>query len=189
MSGYRFKQGTWISVACLVLAGSSAMAQGGSGQQSLAGTLGIYVFPTQGQTPEQQSKDEASCYQWAVSNTGSDPFDVQKQMSADAQQAAAAQQQASQAGKGSGARGAVGGAAAGALIGEIADDDAGKGAAYGAAAGLVVGRRKAKREQRHAEEQIQAQAQQAEQVGESQLDAFKKAFSACMEGHNYISKF
>jgi hypothetical protein len=41
-------------------------------------------------------KDEGACYQWAVSNTGSDPFEVQKQESA-AQQVAAQTQQAVQA--------------------------------------------------------------------------------------------
>lgn len=35
--------------------------------------------------------DEAECYQWAVTNTGSDPFEVQKQQAADAE--AEAQQQ------------------------------------------------------------------------------------------------
>ena len=97
------------------------------------------MFPTTGQTPAQQSTDEATCYNWAVQNTGTDPFNLQKQAQQQAQQTQQAQQQAQQAGKGAGAVGAVKGAAAGALIGGIAGD-AGKGAAYGAAAGLVVGR-------------------------------------------------
>lgn len=181
-----------ISISSLALVSIAAvgLAQAQStGQQSLAGTLGIYVFPSQGQNAQQQSEDEAACYQWAVSNTGSDPFEVQKQQQANAQQAQASQQQAAQAGKGSGARGAVGGAAAGALIGEIADDDAGKGAAYGAAVGLVAGRRHGRREQAEAQQQAQAQAQQAQAATAGQMDAFKKAFSACMEGKNYIAKF
>lgn len=179
---------TTASAILLLVLASSTHAQS-SGQQSLAGTLGIYVFPAQGQNASQQSQDEAACYQWAVSNTGSDPFEVQKQQQADAQQAQAAQQQAAQAGQGSGARGAVGGAAAGALIGEIVDDDAGKGAAYGAALGAIRGRRKGRQQQETAQQQAQAQATQAQQVTQSQLDAFKKAFSACMEGKNYIAKF
>lgn len=177
-----------IAILGLTFAGA-ALAQAPSGQQSLAGTLGIYVFPAQGQAAQQQSEDEASCYQWAVSNTGSDPFEVQKQQAADAQQAQAAQQQAQQAGRGSGARGAVGGAAAGALIGEIASDDAGKGAAYGAAAGLIAGRRQGRRQSQQAQQQVQAQAEQAQQASEAQMGAFRKAFSACMEGKNYIAKF
>jgi hypothetical protein len=160
-----------------------------TGQQSLAGTLGIYVFPSQGQDAKQQSEDEAACYQWAVTNSGVDPFDAQKQAEANAQQAQAAEQQASQAGKGSGARGAVGGAAVGALVGEIADDDAGKGAAWGAAAGLVAGRRRGRMHQAEAQEQVAAQTEQAQQATQAQIDGFKKAFSACMEGKNYIAKF
>jgi hypothetical protein len=172
----------------LTLSAQLAQAQS-TGQQSLAGTLGIYVFPASGQDATQQSKDEAACYQWAVTNTGVDPFAVQKQQSADAQQAQASQQQASQAGKGSTAKGAVGGAAVGALVGEIADDNAGKGAVYGAAAGALIGRRRGKQQEQQAQQQAQAQAQQAQQVTTSQMDAFRKAFSACMEGKQYIAKF
>lgn len=160
-----------------------------TGQQSLAGTLGIYVFPAQGQDATQQSQDEAACYQWAVTNSGTDPFAAQKQQEATAQQAQAAQQQAAQAGKGSGARGAVGGAAVGALVGEIADDDAGKGAAYGAAVGLVAGRRKGRQQQAQAQQQVQTQEQTQQAASQAQIDGFKKAFSACLEGKQYIAKF
>ena len=65
-------------------------------------------------SPSQQSTDEAECYQWAVNTSGSDPFAVQNQQAAQAQQTEAAQQQASQTAKGSGAKGTLGGAAAGA---------------------------------------------------------------------------
>jgi hypothetical protein len=82
------------SAALLALAGTTICAQSG-GQQSLAASLGVQVFPAAGQDAARQSQDEAACYQWAVDNTGSDPFQVQQQ-SADAQQAAAAQQQAQQ---------------------------------------------------------------------------------------------
>lgn len=160
-----------------------------SADESLAGTLGLYVFPANGQDAQQQSKDEADCYQWAVSNSGVDPFQVQNQQAADAQAAQAASQQASQAGKRSGAKGAVRGAAAGALVGEIADDDAGKGAAYGAAAGVVVGRRRGRAEQEQAQAQVAAQSSQAQATSQAQLDGFKKAFSACLEGKQYIAKF
>lgn len=158
-------------------------------QQSLAATLGIQVFPSAGQEAAQQSQDEAACYDWAVGNTGSDPFQLQQQQAADVQQAEAAQQQASQAGKGSGARGAVRGAAAGAVVGEIANDDAGKGAAYGAAAGVVAGRRKGRQAEQQAQQQVQAQSQQTQQASQAQMDNFKKGFSACMEGKQYIAKF
>jgi len=158
-------------------------------QQTLASTLGIQVFPAAGQEATQQSQDEAACYDWAVGNTGSDPFQVQQQQAADAQQAQAAQQQASQAGKGAGARGAVRGAAAGAVIGEIANDDAGKGAAYGAAAGVVAGRRRGRQAEQQAQQQVEAQSQQTQQASQAQMNNFKKAFSACLEAKQYIAKF
>ncbi len=53
-----------------------------------------------------QSKDEAECYNWATTNVGTDPFQLQKQ--------AEQKQHAKQAGKRAGAGGAVAGAAAGA---------------------------------------------------------------------------
>jgi hypothetical protein len=179
--------GIIISVALALVAASLQAQQGG--QKTLASTLEIYVFPAAGQDATQQSQDEAACYDWAVGNTGSDPFQAQQQQTADAQQAAAAQQQASQAGRGSGARGAVRGAAAGAVIGEIADDDAGKGAAYGAAVGVVAGRRKGRQAEQQAQQQVADQSQQAQQASQAQIDNFKKAFSACMEGKQYTAKF
>lgn len=68
------------------------------GAKTLASTLEVYVFPTQGQAADQQSKVEAECYSWAASNTGNDPFELQKQseQQQQAQQQGAAQQQATQ---------------------------------------------------------------------------------------------
>ena len=157
--------------------------------QSLAATMEVYVFPSSGQEASQQSKDESECYSWAVSNVGTDPFDLAKQEQADAQQAQADQQAAEQAGQGSGARGAVRGAAAGALIGEIANDDASEGAAWGAAAGAVRGRRKGKQAQQQAQQQAAAQAEDREEATEEQLANFKSAFSVCLEAKEYMVKY
>ena len=157
--------------------------------QSLGSTMDVYVFPAEGQDTSQQSKDEAACYEWAVGNTGSDPFDLAKQEQSDQQQAQADQQAAEQAGQGSGARGAVRGAAAGALIGEIANDDASEGAAWGAAAGAVRGRRQGRQAQEQAKQQAEAQAEQREEVTEEQLANFKNAFSVCLEAKEYMVKY
>jgi hypothetical protein len=150
--------------------------------QSLASTMDVYVFPTEGQDSSQQSKDEAECYEWAVGNAGADPFQLTKQKEADQQQAQAEQQAAQQTGKGAGARGAVKGAAAGALIGEIANDDASEGAAWGAAAGALRGRRQGRAAQQQA-------AEQAEQATVEELANFKKAFSVCLEAKDYMVKY
>jgi hypothetical protein len=159
-----------------------------SGQKTLAATMNVYVFPTTGQTAAQQSTDEAECYNWAVQNTGTDPFQLQKQAQAQQQQAAAAQQQASQAAQGSGLKGAARGAAGGALIGGIAGD-AGKGAAIGAASGAVVGRSRGRRAEQQAEQQVAQQSASAQQATAQQLDNFKKAFSVCLEAKKYMVKY
>ena len=177
-----------VVVTCIgLLASVGTFAQGAG--QSLASTLDVFVFPTEGQDSSQQSTDEATCYEWAVSNTGSDPFDLQKQAQADAQQAQAEAQAAQQAGQGSAARGAVRGAAAGALVGEIANDDASEGAAWGAAAGAVRGRRQGKRAQQEAQAQAAAQSEQREEMTADQVDNFKKAFSVCLEANKYMVKY
>jgi len=156
---------------------------------TLAATMEMYVFPSSGQDASKQSIDESECYNWAVSNVGTDPFALEKQAQADAQQAQANQQAAAQAGTGSGARGAVRGAAAGALIGEIANDDASEGAAWGAAAGMVRGRRQGRAAQQQAQQQAAAQAEQQEGATEQQLANFKNAFSVCLEAKEYMVKY
>jgi hypothetical protein len=169
--------------------GQAPPAQPAPTQKTLAATINVFVFPAKGQPPEQQSQDEVECYNWAVQNTGSDPFELQKQAEKQKQQTQQAEQQIAEAGKGAGAKGAVGGAAAGALIGEIASDDAGAGAAYGALAGAIIARRRAHEAQEQATQQVEKQSQQAAQATQQQVDNFKKAFSVCLEAKNYLVKF
>lgn len=176
---------TVITTLCLILAGEglTLLAQ----QKSLSSTLNIAAFPQAGQNAQQQSQDEAACYQWAVQNTGIDPFDLQKKAAQQQQQTAQAAGQAQAAGEGQGVKTAAKGAAAGALIGAAAGD-AGAGAAIGAATGAVVGRRRKKQAEAEAQ-QVQAQGQQAQQATAQQMQNFKKAFCACLEGKKYIAKY
>ena len=174
-----------FSLASTFPLGNLAQAQG----QTLASTMDVFVFPNSGQDSSQQSKDESECYNWAVSNVGTDPFELAKQSEYDAQLADAEMQAASQTGSGSGAKGAVRGAAAGALVGEIANDDAGKGAAWGAAAGAVSGRRKGRQAQQQATQQAEAQQASRTQATETELSNFKKAFSVCLEAKEYMVKY
>ena len=157
--------------------------------KTLASTLEVYVFPAEGQAADQQSKDEAECYSWAESNTGSDPFELQKQDEAVTAQAEQQVAQTEAATQGSGAKTAVKGAAAGALIGEASGGDTGDSAAIGAAVGVVAGRRRG----RAANQQAQQQAAQAEQTSHQataeQVDNFKKAFGVCLEAKDYMVKF
>jgi len=160
-----------------------------SGTKTLAATMSVYVFPAEGQAADQQSKDEAECYSWAVESTGTDPFELAKMAEQQQQQADQAKEDVSKAGKGSAAKGALVGAAAGALIGEIASDDAGTGAAIGAGVGALGGRRARRQKQGQANQQIDQQSAQAQQYTQTQVDNFKKAFSVCLEAKDYMVKF
>jgi uncharacterized protein YcfJ len=178
-----------IAAVIVIVGAPLAVAQDAPAQKSLSSTMNVYVFPSEGQSASEQSQAEAECYNWAVQNTGTDPFDLAKQAQQQEQQAAAAKEQTKDVGKGAGAQGAVGGAAAGALIGGIASDDAGKGAAYGAAAGVLIGRRRGKQAQAQAEQQVEQQSQKAQSATAEQLENFKKAFSVCLEAKDYMVKY
>ena len=127
------------------------------------------IYPANGQSAEQQQKDEAECYVWAKEQTGYDPVQG-------TQYAAAPQQSTGGERLGGGARGAAGGAAIGALAG-----NAGKGAAIGAVGGTVLGggKRRAKED-----ENAQAVAQQQQAVAQQQ-QSYQRAYTACFEGRGY----
>ena len=147
---------------------------------ALSSSLGLYVFPANQQTAQQQSNDETYCYGWARTQSGIDPMNITPQ-APDQQTAANAADSATQ---GARAGGAARGAAAGAVIGAIAGD-AGTGAAVGAATGVMAGgaaRRQARRDAKA------AASQQAQMSVEQQKAAYNKAFSACMEGKGYTVK-
>ena len=165
------------------------IAAGQSANKSLSSTLEVYTFPQKGQDASQQSQDEAECYNWAVDNSGSDPFDLQKQKQANAEQAEKDKQQAAKTGQGAGAKGALRGAAAGAIIGQAVDDDSRKGAEVGAAVGLVRNRRKARAARKKASKEAEQKAQSTTVATAEQLGNFKKAFSVCLEAKNYMVKY
>jgi hypothetical protein len=166
--------------AILVVAAEVSNYAQAQSQKSLSATLGLAVFPSAGQSSSTQSQDEAACYQWAVKNTGIDPFHAQQQAN---ERTASAQQQAANANAGAGMGGAARGAAGGALFGAIAGD-AGKGAAIGAATGFVAGRVR----KRHNEAQAAEYTQNVQNATAQQIDTFKKSFEACLESKKYIVK-
>jgi hypothetical protein len=136
--------------------------------------LGLYLYPSKGQSKSQQKADEFECYNWAVEQSGIDPLNLPK-----------IETPAPQTGPTGGAIvGGAKGAAAGAAIGAIAGD-AGKGAAIGAVAGGLAGRRAGKQAQAQGNQQAQANAAAQEQ---QMKDSFKKAFSVCVEGKGYTVK-
>jgi hypothetical protein len=118
----------------------------------------MYVYPQQGQSPEQQQRDQGECHQWAVQQTGVNPGMAPAPSSGS---------------DGSVIRGGARGAAAGAVVGAIAGD-AGKGAAAGAAGGALLGGMRRRDSQR--------QQQQAQAAGQQ---AYQRAYGACLQGRGY----
>jgi hypothetical protein len=130
----------------------------------------LYVYPTKGQSPEQQNRDRYECHSWAVQQTGYDPTRAQSG-------GAPPPQEAPQGGI---FRGAARGAAVGAVGGAIGGD-AGKGAAIGAASGALIGgfrRRDQQRQQQQAQAEYQARQSAA-------ISNYNRALSVCLDGRGY----
>ncbi len=141
----------------------------------------LFVYPSQGQSQEQQSRDRYECHIWAVQQTG---FDPTRAAQAAAPTAPPPAQEAPQGGL---LRGAARGATVGVIGGAIAGD-AGKGAAFGAATGALIGGFR-RRDQRRRQEQAQrnyaqAQAQQGA-VPAAQRGSYNRAIAACLNGRGY----
>ena len=138
----------------------------------------MFIYPTKGQSPDQQNRDRYECHTWAVQQTGFDPTKPQTAQSAPPPQ---------QAPQGGVVRGAARGAAVGAVGGAIAGD-AGKGAAIGAATGGLVGGMR-RRDQHAQEAQAQQQYAQQQQAALAQgQTAYNRALGACLEGRGYTVK-
>ena len=143
--------------------------------------LGLFVYPAKGQSKDLQAKDEEACYQWAQQQTGISLAAGAPNTEAAGKAAAAKTDEATQ---GAAVAGAAKGAVVGVAIGAIAGD-AGTGAAIGAVAGAVGGRRAKKQAVAQAEKQGAAQASAA---NAQQVETFKKALGACLEGKGYTVK-
>ena len=144
----------WLS--CLVATGARAQD--------------VFTYPQKGQSREQQSKDKAECYQWAVNETGYNP-------SAPPPAPAAPPPQ------GGLVRGAARGALMGAAVGAIAGDT-GKGAAIGATAGGMGGAMRRRDSQREADHYAQQNAAQSQ----AKADQHRRAMTACLEARGYSVK-
>ncbi|MGB5190198.1 glycine zipper family protein [Robiginitalea sp.] len=159
---------------CLGILVGFGVTQESHAQDTLSNGFGLYVFPSNDQSREQQDADEMACYRWAKEQSGVDPLNPPEVVAAEVDRSA----------DGTAVRGAAGGAAAGAAIGAIAGD-AGKGAAIGAVVGGVRGRKvKVVGDER----QQQANNAAASAASAEMTESFKKAFSACMEGKGYTVK-
>lgn len=136
-------------------------------------SLGLFLFPSNEQSQQQQKIDEFECYKWAMEQSGLDPLNLPT-VEAEVQSGPS----------GGAVRGAARGAAAGAAIGAITGD-AGKGAAIGATAGGMRGLRGGRMAQAQQNQQAQKNAAAAD---EEIKNTYIKAFSACVEGKGYTVK-
>lgn len=164
---------------------------------SAAQTIGMFVYPKNNQTHDQQLIDESDCYNTVQQQTGIAPHapGPKAPSAADvnsAQQQGAANAQQAQGGRVKGAaRGAAGGAAVGAITG-----NAGRGAAVGATVGTVRGGRRQSQANESAKQQgAQAAVSQQQQAYSQskaaynqQISTFKRGFSACMDARGYSVK-
>jgi Glycine-zipper domain len=164
---------------------------------SAAEKIGMFAYPKNNQSREQQLRDELDCSTQVQQQTGISP-DAPAPSGPSAADVQAAQEQAAASApqaQGGRARGAARGAAGGAVIGGIGGD-AGRGAAIGATVGTVRGGRQQRQANEQSKQQaaqaagsqMQQQASQAKAAYNKQMDTFKRGFSACMDARGYSVK-
>jgi hypothetical protein len=135
----------------------------------------IFVYPSNGQTPEQTERDRYECHVWAVEQTGVDPS------RANAGYERVVVQPASPPGAGT-AAGAIGGAIIGSII--AGPWHAGAGALVGGATGAIVGSAADASAQQQAQ-QTQAQLHQSAAAGRARAESYRRAIGACLQGRGY----
>jgi YMGG-like Gly-zipper len=174
------------------------IAQQSNAAPSPAKSIGLFAYPKNQQSAEQQQKDEGECFASAKQQSGIDPqvppapAKTEEQKKAEQKAAADNAKQV----KGGRVRGAARGAAGGAAVGAIADDEAGKGAAAGATVGTMAGGAKQRQANKASKQQAAQATAQKQQQEEAQakanyqqgVDTFKRAFSACMDARGYSIK-
>ena len=141
----------------------------------------VFVYPANGQSPDQTERDRYECHVWAVQQTGVDP----SRPDGNAYQRVVVQPSAPAPGSG-----VAGGAVAGAIIGSILAGpwNAGAGLLLGGATGALIGGAA----EASATQNAQAQAQQAQQqINQSNAqvragaDAYRRAIGACLAARGY----
>jgi hypothetical protein len=139
----------------------------------------LFIYPSKGQSQEQQDRDRYECHSWASQQTGFDPT-----RSAPPPGVAPPPKEAQQGGL---MRGGLRGGAIGAVGGAIGGDVK-KGAAIGAGTGALIGgfrRNDQKRRQKQERQNYrQAQAQQ-DAAYARQRDSYNRAMAACLQGRGY----
>ncbi len=129
---------------------------------------GLFIFPNEGQSQDQQDKDEFQCIRIARDQTGFDPMATPT--------ATRAQPET----RGGALGGAAGGALLGTAVGAIAGNT-GRGAAIGATGGGLLGGMRRADSNRQQDQWAQEQAA----IYQGNRDRFNRAFTACMQSRGY----
>jgi hypothetical protein len=148
---------------------------GGGAPFQASGTGPTFIYPSRGQSPQQEQSDKGQCYAWASQQTGFNPLNPQ--ISGGPPPQAGLPQ-------GGLLRGGAGGAAMGAIGGAIAGN-AGEGAAIGAAAGGLFGLMRRRRWEEQQQFQQASYMQQQQQALDQGRSGFNRAFAVCMTGRGY----
>src|SRR5258708_14258918 len=136
----------------------------------------VYVYPANGQSPDQTERDRYECQVWAVQQTGVDP----SRADASAYERVVVQP-ANPPGSGTVA-GVIGGAIIGSIIG--GPRNAGAGAIIGGATGGVIGSASDANAQAQAR-QTQQQINESAAAGRARADSYRRAIGACLQGRGY----
>ncbi len=136
----------------------------------------IFVYPANGQSPEQTDRDRYECHVWAVQQTGVDP----SRADASAYERVVVQP-ATPPGAGT-AVGAIGGAILGSII--AGPRNAGAGLVLGGATGAIIGSASDANAQAQAR-QTQQQYNQSASAGRARADTYRRAIGACLQGRGY----
>jgi hypothetical protein len=136
----------------------------------------VFVYPANGQSPQQTDRDRYECHVWAVQQTGVDPS------RSDANPyARVIVQPANPPGTGT-AVGAISGAILGSII--AGPRNAGAGLILGGATGAIIGSASDAQAQAQAQ-QTQQQINQSAAAGRAQADSYRRAIGACLQGRGY----
>ncbi len=136
----------------------------------------IFVYPAQGQTPQQTDRDRYECHLWAVQQTGVDPSRPEASPYERVEVQPAPPPGAATA------VGAIGGAILGSII--AGPREGGAGLLLGGITGAVVGSAVDSNAQAQA---MQSRAQVNEDVAAARgrADSYRRALSTCLRGRGY----
>jgi hypothetical protein len=174
-----------ISLAILTLAAATAPAWA----QPL-------IYPSKGQSAQQQDRDRYECHEWARAQSGYDPSQPAAMATAPAS-APNTTSSATARPTGSTASGMATGAMGAAAVAELTHHDAGRAAAIGALGGGLAQRMRqqqaAQAQQASAQQQQQTQATQQQQLQQQaarqqQRSTYERGMAACLEGRGYTVK-